>query len=901
MTSDVDRHGVGGDPVADLPLLPAVAALAERLAAAEADGVDPAAAEAGAVRALVLRAPGRIDPDRLRRAVEALLAARPSLAARRTEYAPGLWSLDVGGEVPTAADVVEVQEPEVHEPDPARTDEAAAARAAHGLDPERGLLLRLLVRRGAAGDRLVVVVHESASDDDGLVVLAEDLAAACAGTMVPAPSADVVDVVTAQRAAGASDAAGDLERWRRLLDGLDGPGPVAACEPATLVRRFAQPGGRPRHLTARVLRAVARLLDREGVQRDVLVTVDTGRRPEDLDARFARTVAPLTDAVPVRLSPSGAGLSEQLAEQAWGRAARLPVHRHWDAAVAGGVGEVPQPWAVVELHPAPNPVLPPGWVLEQHALPVRRPVGSLVIQMVEPGPGAEAEIRLAHAGGDHALLETLADLLTGGGIGDRVDHDLADVAPEELTAVAGGRPVSAVWPLSPLQSGMYLQSVMDEQRDVYYSQTVLRMTGRLDRARLEEAWRVLLRRHPAMRVGFSGEPGSGPVQFLPEDVRVPVAEVDLRADADPDAALQALLAADRDVRFDVSAPPLIRVTLARLPAGDAMVLTYHLLLWDGWSRDIAFPDLFRIYRAIPFDGPPPPGPERHLAWLAGQDRAAALAGWRAHLDGVEPTLLAPTTRGRELVVARTLEHRLSETLSAELGRCARRMGATPNSVFSAALALTLGHRSGRAGATFGTTVSGRPSDVRGSGETVGVFLNTVPVRVDLRPDEPVSGLVRRLHADRAQHEELDHVGLGEIQQELGGRELFDSLYSLQNTISEEGFVEYAQEHGIASMDYIDHTHFPLTWVVTPGRSVKVKLEYRPDLVPEDRARGLLAQYVRILEQVVADPDAAVGALDPLPGDARAALAAGWAGRSEPVPDATVAELLGERARVCPDR
>jgi len=895
VTSDLSRSDVGDLPVTDLPLLPAVAALAERLAAAEAGGADPVAAEVGAVRALTLHAPGRIDLDRLHRAVDAVLAARPGLAARRTEYAPGLWSLGVGGETPSAAEIVDVQDPAS-----APSDAEAAARAAANLDPGRGLLLRLLLQRGDAADRLVVLVHETASDDEGLVVLAEDLAAGCAGAGSPAPAADVLDLVSAQRQAAAPDA-GDVEHWHRLFDGLDGPGPPTAAEPAALVRRFPQPGGRPHHLTARVLGALAQLLGRAGVERDVLVTVDTGRRAAELDARFARTVGPLTDAVPVRLSPSGAGLAEQLAEPEWSRTARLAAQRHTDAAVAAELGEPAEPWAVVELHAAPDPVLPPGWSLGRPTVAVRRPVGSLVVQVVEPGPGAEAELRLSHTGGDQALLEELADLLAGGEPADRVDHALADLTAEDLGAVVGSRRVAAVWPLSPLQAGMYLQSVMDEQRDVYYSQTVLRMSERLDRERLEEAWRVLLRRHPAMRVGFSGEPAGGPVQFLPDHVDVPVAEADLRADADPEAALQRLLAADRDVRFDLSTPPLIRATVVRLPAGDALVLTYHLLLWDGWSRDILFPDLFRIYRGTPFDGPPPPGPERHLSWLAGQDRVAALAGWREYLQGVEPTLLAPSTRGRELVVAQTLELRLSESLSAELGRSARRLGATPNSLFSAALALTLGYRAGRAGVTFGTTVSGRPSAVPGSGETVGVFLNTVPVRVELRPDETVAGLVRRLHADRAEREDLDHVGLGEIQQELGGRELFDSLYSLQNTISEAGFVEYAQEHGIESMDYLDHTHFPLTWVVTPGRSIKIKLEYRPDLVPKERADELLAGYARLLEQLVAHPETPVGALDALPAAARTALTETGAGRSHTIPDATIAELLGERARLCPDR
>ncbi|WP_449064940.1 condensation domain-containing protein [Planomonospora algeriensis] len=215
-------------------------------------------------------------------------------------------------------------------------------------------------------------------------------------------------------------------------------------------------------------------------------------------------------------------------------------------------------------------------------------------------------------------------------------------------------PVEDVWPLSPLQEGIFFHSTYDAGDagavDVYTSQDVFTFAGRIDADRLRAACAALLARNPSLRAGFTGEGLSRTVQFIGAGVPSPVREIDLShlPAAERDERVAALLAEDRTRRFDLADPPLMRLLLLRLGDHDRLVVSHHLILWDGWSAWLFLEQLFALYdRACDDRGLPVPGSYRdYLAWLAGQDSAAALTAWRTALSGLdEPTLLRPADDG----------------------------------------------------------------------------------------------------------------------------------------------------------------------------------------------------------------------------------------------------------------
>jgi amino acid adenylation domain-containing protein/non-ribosomal peptide synthase protein (TIGR01720 family) len=471
-----------------------------------------------------------------------------------------------------------------------------------------------------------------------------------------------------------------------------------------------------------------------------------------------------------------------------------------------------------------------------------------------------------------------------------------------------GFEVAEVWPLSPLQEGLHFESSFDRHGlDPYTGSTVIELVRRLDTDRVRQALATVLARHPNLRAGFVSD-GERPHQVVARHVEVPLEEVVLdEADAaDPAAALARLQDEDRQRRFDLTRPPLLRVTVVRSPVEERtwVVLTNHTLLMDGWALTVVLDELLALCADPEAASTLPAAPSfrSYLAWLAGQDEEASLDAWAGALAGLdEPTLVAPVAQDRTPVPPERVHLELDEELTAAVGDLARGRGLTLNTVLAGAWGIVLGALTGRDDVVFGSTVSGRPAEVPGVERTVGLFLNTVPARVVLRPGEPVAGLLRRLQLEQAALIPHHHAGLGAVQQRLGLSQLFDTLQVLRNTpTDDDGRAAAAAELGVVDMWTADSTHLPLTFTADPGPRLGFEWAYRPDVLDRGAVEAIADRLVRVLTQVVADPDQAVGRLDLLTGDERTALRDGWDASARPVAGATIAELLDEQVARTPD-
>ena len=208
------------------------------------------------------------------------------------------------------------------------------------------------------------------------------------------------------------------------------------------------------------------------------------------------------------------------------------------------------------------------------------------------------------------------------------------------------------------------------------------------------------------------------------------------------------LAEDRGERFDLRSPPLLRFALIRLSAEEhRLVLTNHHILLDGWSMPVLVRELLTLYaqhgdaagvlpRVTPY--------RNYLAWLATQDRDAAITAWREALAGLEEgTHLAPRDPARVPIAPEHIVLSLSGSLTAALTQQARRQGLTLNTFIQAAWAILLGRLTGRDDVVFGVTVAGRPPEIAGIENMVGLFINTLPLRIKLPANKPLLALLRR--------------------------------------------------------------------------------------------------------------------------------------------------------------
>ena len=476
--------------------------------------------------------------------------------------------------------------------------------------------------------------------------------------------------------------------------------------------------------------------------------------------------------------------------------------------------------------------------------------------------------------------------------------------------------IADVLPLSPLQEGMLFLALYDENAvDAYTAQLTFDLEGPLDPARLRAAGEALLRRYPNLGAGFRHEKLSRPVQVIPHQCELPWQEVDLAAmDAEErEAAFARVAETERTRRFDLSRPPLLRFTLARLAQDQyRLVLSFHHILLDGWSFPLVVNDLFELYaRSGDETALPKVTPYRdYLAWLSRQDRDGAETAWRAALDGdVEPTLLAPADAANGVRVApQEFTVELSEEVTANLNSLARARGWTMNTLVQGAWGLLLAAATGRSDVLFGATVSGRPAELPGVQSMVGLFINTIPVRVGFHHAESFAELFARIQEQQTDLMDHHHLGLTEIQRLAGHRALFDTLAVFENYPFDSGDLNKSVD-GVRVSGFTgrDATHYPLSLIAYPGERMVLRVGHRPDLVDRTSAESLVARLVRIFEAVAADPQRSVASLDVLTDRERELVLSEWNDTRHPTRGrheaggATLPQLFEERAAQMPDR
>ncbi|WP_416979243.1 condensation domain-containing protein, partial [Streptomyces sp. T028] len=467
--------------------------------------------------------------------------------------------------------------------------------------------------------------------------------------------------------------------------------------------------------------------------------------------------------------------------------------------------------------------------------------------------------------------------------------------------------LEGVLPLSPLQEGLLFHSLLDdgEGPDVYAVQLAVDLEGPLDTGRLREGMATLLRRHANLRAGFRSVRSGKPVQFILREAALPWREADLTslAPADREAELLRLADQDRAERFDLARPPLIRCLLIRREADlHRLVVTNHHILLDGWSMPVLLRELFTVYEHGESALPPVTPYKNYLQWLAAQDRGASGNAWRSALSGVEEaTRLAPADTRRDALMPERVERLLPAELGDGLAELAAAGSVTLNSVTQLAWAIVLSRLTGRDDVVFGTTVAGRPAEVPGIESMVGLFINTVPVRVGLDPDEPWSKALVRVQNEQSDLGPHQHIGLAEIQATVGIGELFDTTVLVENYPVDPAAAARSESGlRLVGAKGRDATHYPLTLVVSrTAAGVHVRVDYRPDLFDRAAAELVLGRLERVLRAAVMDPDQPVGAIDVLEGAERDRLLGEWNATAGGVPVGVLPVWFGERVGVSP--
>ncbi|MDS0140063.1 MULTISPECIES: non-ribosomal peptide synthase/polyketide synthase [unclassified Amycolatopsis] len=524
---------------------------------------------------------------------------------------------------------------------------------------------------------------------------------------------------------------------------------------------------------------------------------------------------------------------------------------------------------------------------------------------------------------EHTVRELAEAMLTGlreivahcaqPGSGGRTPSDfpLARLDQAGVDRLAGdGRDVDDIYPLTPLQAGMLFHSLLDPTADAYVDQARMLLDGVRDPDAFAQAWQQVADRTPVLRTELVWDGLEEPLQVVRHRAVVPITRHDWRglSEAEQTAQLDRLSAEDAATGLDLTTAPLMRLAVVALTHDRVLLMwTSHHIVLDGWSLAQIFTEVCEQYAAITEHRVPRVPAHRpfrdYLGWLAAQDVTAAENHWRDVLSGfAAPTPLPwdrPPAQAHRTRSSRTIRTSLSPEDTTRLRDVARRHGLTVNTLVQGAWALLLAHSGGESDVVFGTTVSGRPDDLPGVENMIGMFINTVPTRTRIDRGEPVLAWLRRLQDEQNQARRYDFLALGKLRALSDvppGENLFDSMVAFENYPFDENA---AAQAGVTLREVtaLDATTFPVTLRAYADRQLGFELATDPALFDEETATALAARLETLLLGLAEDPDRPIARLPWLSAADRARLTI------EPLPSLpapTLTELFAAQVAAHPD-
>jgi amino acid adenylation domain-containing protein/non-ribosomal peptide synthase protein (TIGR01720 family) len=416
--------------------------------------------------------------------------------------------------------------------------------------------------------------------------------------------------------------------------------------------------------------------------------------------------------------------------------------------------------------------------------------------------------------------------------------------------------------LSPMQAGMLFHAVSAGRSGIDVEQVLVTLHEPLDEALFLWAWHRVVERHPILRTCFRWTEIDEPAQIVLPRLDIPVEKFDWCALPKDERGekLESLLDCDRERGFDLSEAPLMRLTFVRSSKTEFHVLwTFHHALLDGRSFPIVLREVFACYESCLHDRTATLQPVRpyreYIDWLRTIDHEAAKPFWQRMLAGFRAPTPMIIARERDTVQDTTsdrgaYEISLDISFTTALRARARDASVTLNTLLQGAWALLLHRYSGEADIVFGATRACRKSPSGGVDEMIGLFINTLPMRVNIDPEFDIESWLQRLRTQQIALREFEHTPLVNVQgwsEVPRGKPLFESILVFENQSLDSQLRALGNNWRQRRFQYRGQTNYPLTVIAYGDEQLQLQIEYSRRHFAGDVVKRMLAHLRTLLE------------------------------------------------------
>ncbi|SHE68680.1 fengycin family lipopeptide synthetase D/tyrocidine synthetase-2 [Seinonella peptonophila] len=419
--------------------------------------------------------------------------------------------------------------------------------------------------------------------------------------------------------------------------------------------------------------------------------------------------------------------------------------------------------------------------------------------------------------------------------------------------------VQDLYRLSPLQQGMLFHYLNDPRSTAYFEQTSFQLTGKVDQHLLEESFQHLVNQYEMLRTVFLYEHVTKPMQVVLKERKVRLYFQDLSwlGQEEQQQYIEKFLTEQREKGFDLSKDQLFQLALFQYSHDRfELIIQFHHILMDGWCLGILLNDLLENYErkkeGLPFLQKHVPRYSQYIRWLAEQDEEKGQRFWQQYLDGFEQTITIPEEKSIDQPYQLGVKKYVcSKAMTEQLNQYARKLQVTLNSVVQVLWALLLQKYNLTDDVLYGMVVSGRPPTISGVEKMVGLFINTVPCRVQSQGDESIQQLIQRIQQELLETEPYHHLSLADL---LPNQEMIRHLIAFENYPFDESMLSRELGFQITDVHGFEQTHYDFNLVVAAGEQLAFTFRYNRSVYSTSTVDRIWNHLQFIMEQLINQQD-----------------------------------------------
>ncbi|MGF7047828.1 amino acid adenylation domain-containing protein/non-ribosomal peptide synthase protein (TIGR01720 family) [Paenibacillus sp. DS2015] len=435
---------------------------------------------------------------------------------------------------------------------------------------------------------------------------------------------------------------------------------------------------------------------------------------------------------------------------------------------------------------------------------------------------------------------------------------------EHIENLVGRFNIQAIYSLTPMQQGMLFHSIMDPDSAAYFQQNIVKLRGRIDEVVLEQSLNLLIDRYDILRTQFVFDRMKEFVQVVRKENTRQMKLIDVRRfnDQDKTDRIKAFIKADLDTGFNVADTNLLKITLIRTEDdASQLIWSFHHMLMDGWCTSILMREFLAIYHSLVSGSPLQLQPVipygNYINWLEDQDRDEAMSYWDEYLQEYEQQVTLPRkiSSSDADYIQQQSSFQLEQAVTEQLQRMAASNQVTLYTVLQTIWGIVLQKYNQTSDVVFGSVVSGRPAEIKGIETMVGLFINTIPVRIQSRPDMTFTELLKEVQEQALESGRNDYYPLADIQAlTMLKQNLIHHIVAYENYPIEAELMKAVpgrdSEISVEDVEVFEQTHFDLVVKIIPGEQLEIRFEYNANVYEADTINRIGEHVKNIIRQVL---------------------------------------------------